>query len=486
MSGAPFSERTYVALAPRLATPLIVCTLLFGAQTPAPEVAIRTHAYTPPSAILHAESNLVETELTVRNPLGRTIAGLHASDFEVLDNGVPQQITGFSEIRRDAKTAETPRAPKFVIFFFDDLHMGAFDLPFVKQAARKFIANGLKPPDRLAIVTTSGAGSLDFTTDAKLFAERLEHLNLHTHIYRSIDEYQEDSGNFLAGLGSAARRLSAMPGERILVLMSSGFIIHVGNEHDVEPEVQRVVDTALRCNVVVHAIDAKGLSPYRTAPLNRPLREITQGTGGHFFENTNDLAGAMEQAADPESTYQIAFNPGEPDGKFHKLKIRFRAKGGEAVEFRPGYLSRPDTSAKALAARAPLDEAVLSKQILHDVPATVALAGGQPKDGAIPISIAVTVDVNGLEFKTWHGRHMQQLVFLMTLLDRNGSFVTGEESIMDLALADEKLASLKKSGLKAVATLNAPPGIYQVRTVVREGMKGALSASTTAVELRAR
>jgi hypothetical protein len=79
---------------------------------------------------------------------------------------------------------------------------------------------------------------------------------------------------------------------------------------------------------------------------------------------------------------------------------------------------------------------------------------------------------------------MQQLVFLMTLLDANGGFVTGKESIMDLALTDEKLASFKKDGLKTVATLNAPEGIYQVRTIVREGMKGGLAASTLAVELR--
>jgi hypothetical protein len=81
---------------------------------------------------------------------------------------------------------------------------------------------------------------------------------------------------------------------------------------------------------------------------------------------------------------------------------------------------------------------------------------------------------------------MQQIVFLTTLLDANGNFVTGKESIMDLALTDEKLASLKKDGLKAVATLNAPAGSYQVRTVVREGMKGSLTASTMAAELGAK
>jgi VWFA-related protein len=461
------------------------------AQTPAQEVAIRTHPYTPPSTILHAESNLVETGLTVRDSLGHAIGGLHASDFAVFDNGVSQPITAFSELRPDAAPAATKPEPKFVTFFFDDLHMGNFDLPFVKQAARKFIAKGVRPPDRMSIATTSGAGGLDFTTDAKLFAEKLEHLNLHTHVIHSLEEYEADSGNTLAELGAAAKRLSAAPGERILVLMSSGFIIHVGNEHDVEPQVQRVIDTAVRCNVVVHAIDAKGLTPNpNTWRLNRPLKEITQGTGGHLFENTNDLAGAMETAANPEATYLLAFNPGGHDGKFHKLKISFKSKRGDAVEFRPGYFSRADDSEKALTARAPLDDAVFSKQTLRDVPATVTLGAGQPKDGTkdgtIPVSIGITVDLNRLQFTTANGRHMQQIVYLMTLLDVSGGFVMGKESIMDLALTDEKLASLKKDGLKTVATLNAPAGIYQVRTIVREGMKGGLTASTTPVELRAK
>jgi hypothetical protein len=139
-----------------------------------------------------------------------------------------------------------------------------------------------------------------------------------------------------------------------------------------------------------------------------------------------------------------------------------------------------------LAARRPLDDAVFSGQALEDIPTTIRLAGGQPKDGIIPVSIAITLDVNRLQFATSHGRHMQQIVFLMTLLDAKGTFVAGKESIMDMALTDAKLAALKKDGLRTIATLDAPPGVYQVRTVVREGMKGSLRASTTAVELRAR
>src|ERR1700678_3382202 len=132
-----------MAPASRAAAFLILCALYLRAQTPAQEVVIRTHSYTPPSTILHAESNLVETGLTVRDSLGRAVGGLHASDFVVRDNGVPQQITRFTHLRADSKptapaSTQPPTHPpgtialangpvaetKFITFFFDDLHTG--------------------------------------------------------------------------------------------------------------------------------------------------------------------------------------------------------------------------------------------------------------------------------------------------------------------------------------------------------------------------
>src|SRR5580658_9047879 len=116
---------------------------LLQAQTPPQEVAIHSHPYTPPSMVLHAESNLVEVGLTVRDQSGQSVAGLQASDFEVFDNGMPQTITAFSELRREGHPSATPAAPRFITFFFDDLHMGVpgpglFTLPTVKQAAHAF------------------------------------------------------------------------------------------------------------------------------------------------------------------------------------------------------------------------------------------------------------------------------------------------------------------------------------------------------------
>jgi VWFA-related protein len=497
-----------MTLRSRAAVFLAVCTLLPGLQKTLPEVSIDTQPYTPPSTILRAETNLVETDLTVRDANGHAVPGLQSSDFEVFDNGVPQTIAAFSEVRKDAKAESTRAAPKFVTFFFDNLHMGRpgpsgqFALPFLQQAARDFAAEYLKPGDHISVATTTGGGALDFTDDPKLFAEKVYRITYRWPYQQESDtmvaigrsaEYHQDAVNALAAAVSAVGRLAQIPGERTLVFLSRGFICHIETQNgvfDCEPELHALIDSAVRGNVSVQAIDAKGLSagPFREVQaLRRPLKELSDGTGGHLFENSNDLAGAMELAAHPEVTYQLAFNPGSPDGKFHRLRIRFKTKRNASLEFRPGYLSRKDEdSEKKLAARRPMDDAVFSKQTLNDVAAAVNLVGGLPKDGTIPVSIDITLDVNRLQFRIANGRHMQQIVFLTALLDASGNYVTGKESIMDLALTDEKLASLRKDGLKAIATLEAPPGIYQVRTVVREGMKGGLAASTTVVELRAR
>ncbi len=150
---------------------IFILSALLHAQTPEQDVVIRTVAYTPPSLVLHAETNLVEADLTVRDAKGQSVPGLQASDFEVFDNGVPQTIAAFSELRKDTKPDARASQPKFVTFFFDDLHVGMpgprrFDLPFLKQAARAFATKHLKPGDRMSIATTSGVGLLDFTSDA--------------------------------------------------------------------------------------------------------------------------------------------------------------------------------------------------------------------------------------------------------------------------------------------------------------------------------
>jgi hypothetical protein len=79
---------------------------------------------------------------------------------------------------------------------------------------------------------------------------------------------------------------------------------------------------------------------------------------------------------------------------------------------------------------------------------------------------------------------MQRITFVSALRDAQGNIVAAKEGAMDLALTPETYDRLAKSGLNAELSLDAPPGAYTLREVVQEGLKGGLSASTNAVDLR--
>jgi VWFA-related protein len=139
------------------------------------EVRIRSAVYAPPVTRLSVETKLVELGVTVRDRQGQPAGGFHASDFEVLDNGKPQQISFFSEERADGTSAATiaagnsrpqPQArPRYVALFFDDAHTATFGLHQSRLAADKLLTTSLGPADHAAIFSSSGAVIEDFTTD---------------------------------------------------------------------------------------------------------------------------------------------------------------------------------------------------------------------------------------------------------------------------------------------------------------------------------
>jgi VWFA-related protein len=450
------------------------------------------------------------------------------------------------------KTKPTPPS-RFVTLFFDDLHTEPPELVRAVAAARSFLASQ-KRTGQIAVVTSSGTADLDFTTDAATLQTALDRVHSHTRppvascpaltpvdawiLLRNLDNdiktqatqdaatcicgpssdasclksqattlaapnlvnnaaeavwshAEIQSTNALAALVGAGRHLAGSMGSRTLVMISSGFL------PPLQTQMETVVNAALRANITVHALDAKGLNADRegvssggleTTRTDRAkqarqnalwssIEKLTRGTGGHLFRNTNDLASALEMAAEPAVSYSVSFNPGARDGQFHTLKIGFKTKSPYSLQFRPGYFSPPDLKKEPLN-RARLDAAVFSNEILNALRADVMCV-----PSSATVNVTITLDLSNIEFKPVRDRRDQQIVFLMTLLDPSGSFVTGKESVMDLTLTPDRLASLQKSGLKAVATLNAPSGTYQVRTIVREAMKGDLAATTTPIQI---
>jgi VWFA-related protein len=322
----------------------------------------------------------------------------------------------------EAAAAPVPTAAmpqRFIGYLFDDVHVDAADLMRVRAAAERHIETQLKPTDRAAIFTTSGQGALDFTDDRDQLREALARLvprpiaratfqecpdisylqadMIVNHedpdaiaaaateivICRHLDpqDYpadakmaragaiiearrvlimgEQETQVSLAALKDAVRRMSAMPGERILVVVSPGFLTLA--EH--QPDEYDVIERALRANVLVNVLNARGL--YTTnidashqvldtrtertkqtllrqseAQQEALLTEFAADTGGYYFHNNNDLAeGFRRISTTPEVYYLLGFQPQnlKLDGSFHGIKVAVESKAGFAIEARRGY-----------------------------------------------------------------------------------------------------------------------------------------------------
>jgi VWFA-related protein len=466
--------------------------------------------------------------------------------------------------------------PRYVALLFDDVHTRHGDLAHARVAAERFVREALQPGDRVAIFTTSGTRVLAFTADTAKLIGGIEKLSEHPRmdengvapcpritpyqaylivsldpsaLHAAMDEansclespsngHGEVSTNItttlapgsqavrvqaeqtwdqvktisqgtLDAIGDVVDELAKMPGGRVLLLASSGFLAET-----LEYDQSRIIDKARAANVVINALDAKGLFsetsvrtpeqlenlsalPLSTATFevrtqlsaletaNTPLINLAQSTGGLFFHNSNDLTlGFRELAAVPEISYRLGFRPGEGgQGRYHKLQVKLIRPGSNLVQARRGYFAPAKGTEPASTPRQKLDREVSAGGVMADFAASVKVEPGKSDSGQPLLWVSVHVDLQHLPFTKRDDHHLQGLVFVTSLLDANGNVVTAKEGRMDLELTEATLARLTKTGVNARLSLEAPPGTYRLREVVQEAVGGKMAASNRDVRI---
>lgn len=312
----------------------------------------------------------------------------------------------------------SPVPSRFIVFLFDDLHLSAEDLVHAKKASAKILGDALGESDMAAVVSISGRINSGVTRDkAKLEAaiSSLQPQNL----YKSSGSECPDIGYYQADLivnkhndsataaaiqavfdcdpgldkqrdlnvaerlaNSAAmrvvtvgqqdvqiadgtitevvRRMGGLPGQHILILVSSGFL-------SIDPQALtaefRIIDLAAHSDITINALDARGLytteinasehSPslggqsmqlhtgYRRTSMESSenvMSSLADGTGGTYFHSNDLNAGFKVLTEAPEYLYllEISLNNVKPDGAFHPIKVKVD-RPDTSVEARRGY-----------------------------------------------------------------------------------------------------------------------------------------------------
>jgi VWFA-related protein len=163
-------------------------------QTPQPQA---------PAPIFRAETSLVPLDIRVLDRNGKPVAGLKASDFTVVENGVAQSISHFSPVtleadpppadalplRRAVPNDHAPLAPQTRRVFLIVFGRGRLQHPSMgADAALTFVSQRLQPRDQIAIMAYNRA--TDFTTDRARLTGLVERFrDRHEHIEARLVEY---------------------------------------------------------------------------------------------------------------------------------------------------------------------------------------------------------------------------------------------------------------------------------------------------------
>jgi VWFA-related protein len=459
-----------------------------------------------------------------------------------------------------AKAVSAALPQRFVSVVFDDQHLTMQDALFVRTSAGRFF-DSLAASDRVGIYSTSGQFTQEFTDDHELLRKSLLKIIPHSptqgiHDCPDISYYEadliqnqqdpqalaiaaedtvqcafngdetklsmaramaqgmagavvgrEDSSTeyALRHMEEVMRRLAAMPGQRIMVFVSPGFITST-----LHLEFSELVDRATKANIVVNTIDARGLytpdmgdiadpasnGSFRTTGYRATyavaaqlaqedvLAELADGTGGTFFHNRNDVDQGMREAgAAPSMTYLLGFSPQNMklDGSLHTLKVSFTHKTNYRIQARHGYFAPRHVTDPAEEAKQEIQEALFSQDEIRDLPVDLHTQFFKTEGYQARLAVLTHVDIKGVHFRKADGRNRDDLTVATAIFDENGNYVTGGEKIVQMKLLDPTYDRLSRSGLNLKTSFDVKPGTYLVRQVVRDSEGSQLAARNGAV-----
>ena len=467
---------------------------------------------------------------------------------------------------KTAQVQQTAVPTRYIVYLFDDIHLQFADLSQARNAAsRQFQV--LQPTDRAAIYTTSGQTRLDFTGDtAQLtatlnrilphpianvgttpcpnisyyMADLIENRNdpdalrvatqdaidcgalsqaqnaltggevsgqgvgqIQPYVLRALNLGDQETRISLGVLQDVIRHIAAMPGQRVVILVSPGFI---------NPEAlslqSELTERALHSGVVISSLDVRGVytdlpdaseqrvpSPaiagkiqlYRTQEQQANediLADLADATGGTFFHHNNDLdEGFRRLAGTPEFSYLLAFSPQglKLDGHYHKLKVILKPPAQGAIQARKGYYAPSASTDPSEQAHQAIEDAIFSREEVREIPLEVHTQFFKADANEAKLSVVARLDVRHVHFRKAEGRNNNDVTVVSAVFDRNGNFVTGNQKVVQMHLKDETLSQLN-SGITLKTSFDVKPGSYIVRLVVRDE-DGQLAAQNSAVEI---
>jgi VWFA-related protein len=514
----------------------------------------------PQQPTFRSGTRLIVQTVTVKDREGRPIEGLTAKDFVVTEEGVPQTIA-FVEYQRLEQPAAVPpvanpapagatppvdappspapavsdtptldsryRDRRLLVLYFDQTALPPADLMRAFSAARTYIASQMQPLDLVAIMTFEGGAvriRQPFTDDRAKLNEVIIRLLAGNDldgdgIPDTTDDigsaFGQDDAEFsilntdrqLSALQTAVGMLRPFPEQKSLVYFATGLRL---NGVDNQAQLRATVNAAIRANVSIFPVDARGLvaspplgdasrpSPGGLGMFTGRLAEnqmasfqrsqdtlygLAKDTGGRALFDYNDLSLGIVQAAEAITSYYILgyySTHTALDGKFRRVRVTL--SGGLAAELthRQGYFADKEFAKFSAADKErQLEEAFMLENPITDITMAMEVNYFQLNRAEYFVPVAVKIPGSELALARRGGANRTVIDFLGEVKDDYGVTIQNVRDKLDIRLTDQTAAELARRPIQYETGFTLLPGKYVLKILARDAETGRIGTFLT-------
>ena len=269
----------------------------------------------------------VTVDVAVLDNKGRFIPGIPKGAFRVLEDNVPQQISGYS-------VGEAPMTVALVIEFSNSFQRMYGETWFQTLQLAWGFASTLKPEDYVAVVAYDIKPEIlsDFTTDRMKTQEALHRL--------TIAAWSE--ANLFDALTDTADRMSAIEGRKAILLISSGIDTFSRQTFDKcrkalqEDGVPIYAISLMQALRIIYENQMSSIARMDYLQADNQMRTFASETGGmSFFPRFAGEYGQIFQQIHQalRNQYVLMYSPSNKthDGNFRKIKVQLVDSNGNPL-----------------------------------------------------------------------------------------------------------------------------------------------------------
>lgn len=513
----------------------LLAVSIVGAQQTTPAVTFRT------------ETNLVQVEVRVQGRDRKPVTGLGRQDFQLTENGVPQEIATLEYVGGFTAEAGPTNASRrsgesssgsFRIYIATELappspfcgstaEYGLFDrgvrtfleklwrpgvevsfngTPFTAdrekllhtwELMRKHATGRSEPgkPDWLpALITTSGTLQQGLECDP-LPTERMRRLARAgmSQVGRVAVERYID----------LARKLGGFEGKKVVVLLSYGLTLgdnnELSNRKGSAGVVGRLAREALRSRVSFYTVSPRAL----TAPNSQlalgglqgraaeGLFAVAENTGGQAIHSTNDFSDVFRRVySDQSDYYLLGYYPRdrEEQGRFRNVKVSVAKPGAKAATATKGYYeATPFAGLTAAGKKALLEFQALGPARYTGIPVRAGFEFFRGESGQVVVAYSVGVPAAKMPVKREKDRMTVDLKIAARAEDlAHMRMPPVTEQAIQVGMKAEEL---EKVHADPVAMFQFPgrmllsPGKYEWKVVVRDERDGTVGSYQSVIDV---